>query len=209
MVITVLQAQAMGELAKKSIPKEITNVASETSASTPLDEGNADKSQNPLDKIDTFSPNLQAKKSNSSESEYLFLWLKMILFLSFFLLGGVVLLKYIKSRKKNTNLKNEYFEVYNEFPIDLQKKLQIVKIVNEYYVLAITNDKINLITKIDNKEGIDLLELKGSISGGENTSFFQDMIGGYFASKSNKPGSFNALNVTRNLKEKLMRMKNN
>ncbi len=176
---------------------------------------------------DTFTSNLNEKK-NTSDTDYLLVWVKLFLFLGLFLLVGFFVTRVIKKKNQSVSQKNDYFEVLGEMMVDMNKKLKIVKVLNNYYVLGISIDGINLISKVESKEDIDLLELKGNIGNSYSEgTFFKDLVTNYFNSRSgqsvrgfqhkktkaqatqtNKSGNqfFNALNITKNLRQKLDKM---
>ncbi len=197
-------------LVAQSSSQDVQGIKSTNFSSKATEEVASNKSNEikASENLNVFTPNLGDNKSNESANDYLFLWFKMFLFLAIFIIGSMIFIKYLKSKNKFKSSKSDYFQIYAELPLEINKKLQIVKIINEFYVLAVGVENVNLIAKIEDKEGIDLLELKGSVDSRLKSSFFQDVASNYFHQENNLKRKFNALNITKNLKKRMQKLKN-
>lgn len=134
---------------------------------------------------------------NTSRNDYTSLWINLILIMGVFCGSGYLILRYLKKRNLNhQSSSSQLFSPIAEFTLGMNKKLQIIKILNDYYVLTIGQDEVNLLNKVEDKESIDLLTLEANKKPASN--FFEDSFKNYV-----NAGSWSPTNVTKALKNKV------
>ena len=99
-----------------------------------------------------------------------------------------------------------FFKILFRFTLAVNKQIVITKIINDFYILSVTQDSVRLIEKIDNKETIDLL----TIEGGRQEKLpnqFVDKLFGYLKTKGYKKEMVdNPLVTTQKLKDKIKKI---
>jgi len=135
-----------------------------------------------------------------SES-YSSLLLRTVIMLAFFI--GVIWLLYRFSRRKNTgisdqNIIEDLFTCY----LGSSRALKIIRVINEYYLVGVTDANINMIAVISDKESIDKIKLEYNQKPETYNRNFLAVLAGYF------PGIIknSTLEVTRNLKDRLKKI---
>ena len=130
---------------------------------------------------------------------YFSLLLRVIGILLVFALVAFVTLRIVKSRQK-INQEGGPFKLIYDFPISINKSLKVIQIVNEFYLLGVSQDNIQLICKLEDKETIDTLMLEKDKNLPRGT-FFQDIF-----AKHLKLGKIDPLDMTKKLKSRLKKM---
>ncbi|MBL8993070.1 MAG: flagellar biosynthetic protein FliO, partial [Spirochaetia bacterium] len=96
--------------------------------------------------------------------------------------------------------------IVHDFPLNITKSLKIVRVANEYFLLGVSQDNVNLITRIEDKESIDLFKLESSRAVPAK-GFFQDLLERYLPKGMGQTIKQSPLDITKNLKERLSKMK--
>lgn len=103
-------------------------------------------------------PSIVYASSDINNSESIF---KMIMKMLFYIIMFIIVLffafygtKFFAKRSKNL-MKSKYIEVIDSVSVGSNFKLLIAKILDKYYILAIDNNNVTLIDRIDDKNQIE------------------------------------------------------
>ncbi len=112
------------------------------------------------------SGDLENIGGNASSGVFLeFLGLLLILIVAFFLLI------YIKKKSGNVFNKGKNIQEYDRFYFFPKTFLSIIKLGEEFYLMSVNEEKIDLLQKIEEKELIDKLKLEDSDKSKNKKSF--------------------------------------
>ncbi len=138
--------------------------------------------------------------NNEESSGYMILWIKLILVMSVFCGGAYILLSYLKKKEiKQKKVAQHLFQNLGEFNLGLNKKIQIVKVLNDYYILACGQEEVTFLSKIEDRESLDILSLEGSKK--QEQGFFEESLKSYLNVREWSP-----ISITQNLKKKVKDM---
>jgi len=130
------------------------------------------------------------------------LMIKTFFILIIFSVGLYFIYKYVKNKNIIPNNNNEIISDLATYSFPGKNSLKIIKVVNSYYLLGVSDSNINLITQIDNKEIIDKINLEHDKEiSAKGRSNFKNILGKYF-NFSNK----SSIEVTKNLKDKIRKL---
>ncbi len=105
----------------------------------------------------------KGERKSSSTSTYTAL-IQTIVFLIVLIIVVWIVIRIIKKRKGVTFLDNDSIKVLSTSTIALQKYVQVVEIAGRVYILGITDQQVNTLGEITDKETIDELRVKASSS---------------------------------------------
>lgn len=118
------------------------------------------ENQNNIVQDDYFSAmNNQTEDATLSSKSSTWVYVKMILFL---ILVVVAIYSVMYFFKKKTNPKNDddsFLRRVNTLPLGPGKSVEVVSLIDQAYILGVTDNNINLIDKIEDKELIEALNL--------------------------------------------------
>lgn len=138
--------------------------------------------------------------NNEESNGYMILWIKLILVMSVFCGGTYILLSYLKKKEiKQKKVSQHLFQSLGEFSLGLNKKIQIIKVLNDYYVLACGQEEVTFLSKIEDRESLDILNLEGSKK--QEQGFFEDSLKNYLNVRGWSP-----ISITQSLKKKVKDM---
>ncbi len=130
---------------------------------------------------------------------YTSLLLRVIGILVIFSIVAFVVFKIIGNKQK-LEMQVGPFKLIYDFPLSINKSLKVIQIVNEFFLLGVSQDNIQLICKLEDKETIDALKLeKDKVL--PKGSFFQDVFSKYLNVSKIDP-----LDMTKKLKSRLKKM---
>lgn len=153
--------------------------------------------------VDFYSdPTLNRK----SEPGYFFLLLRTIFVLGLFFGAAILIYRFLKNRQYRSPGIEGPISIVHDFPLNITKSLKIVRVANEYFLLGVSQDNVNLITRIEDKESIDLFKLEVSRAVPAK-GFFQDLLERYLPKGMGQSIKQGPLDITKNLKERLSKMK--
>ena len=111
-----------------------------------------------------------------------YLYLLFRLFFVLFVLIGIIFLLYFLFRyrflKTNLNQEEGLFRVVKNYFMGPNKQLAVVKIVNSFYLFAMSQDNMSLIEKVEDKEMVDAFKLEASKKETKG-KFFTDIFSRY------------------------------
>ena len=140
-------------------------------------------------------------KNRQDTTSFFGLMFRTLMILVVFAIVAWLILKYIKSRQQADVPEDGPIQVLYDFPLTMNKKLQVIKIVNQYLLLGISGDQIHHLCELTDKETIDQFNLERGKKINSN-SFFQDILGNYIKFTRHKP-----LDNTKALLSRLKRKK--
>ena len=158
---------------------------------------------NPSDSVSSAETNSfyqDPTKSGEDSISYGYLLLRTILVLVLFIVFAYFILRFLKSRQALRTQENPFIKIITEFPLSINKQIKIIRVVNDFYVLSVTQDQIRLIDKVSDKEAIDRFKLEEGNTVPAAT-FFSDIFSRYTDMKKTSP-----LGITQNLKKRLTKM---
>jgi flagellar protein FliO/FliZ len=131
--------------------------------------------------------------------------LTMVLVLAFviaLIYGAIWLLKKLSKNIQNTS---KTFTLLASFALSPNKLLQIIDVAGEVFLISITDQNVNLISKIENKETLDTIRLNfDQEDKGKIASNFGDMLAGFLGNKKEKDeNKDNSSNFIKKQKERL------
>jgi flagellar protein FliO/FliZ len=129
----------------------------------------------------------------------------MVLVLAFviaLIYGAIWLLKKLSKNIQNTS---KTFTLLASFALSPNKLLQIIDVAGEVFLISITDQNVNLISKIENKETLDTIRLNfDQEDKGKIASNFGDMLAGFLGNKKEKDeNKDNSSNFIKKQKERL------
>ncbi|MBN8218479.1 MAG: flagellar biosynthetic protein FliO [Spirochaetes bacterium] len=144
--------------------------------------------------------------SRRSEPGYGWLLLRTIFVLALFGGAAALIWRWLKNRKPMGRQEEGPIRILHDYPLAIAKSLKVVEVGKEVFLLSMTQDQIALIARLEDKETIDQFRLEASrVKSGGNASFGElllKVLPGMGAKAPKEP-----LDITRNLREKLRRMK--
>lgn len=144
--------------------------------------------------------------NRKSEPGYGFLLLRTIFVLALFFGASILIYRFLKNRQYRSPGVDGPISIVHDFPLNITKSLKIVRVANEYFLLGVSQDNVNLITRIEDKESIDLFKLESSRVVPAK-GFFQDLLERYLPKGVGQSIKQSPLDITKNLKERLGKMK--
>ncbi len=137
----------------------------------------------------------------SSTPSFTSLWLRLMGILLLFALLAYLLLRFVKSRQRQQEKPHPLYKVVASFPLAMNKSIKIIKVVHDYYIVAVTQDNIALLRRLDDKASLDELKLhenSAQLHDAPAIPLFGDIFKLYAPVEKRKP-----LNITRKLRERL------
>lgn len=128
------------------------------------------------------------------------LW-RVIGILAIFSFTAFFVLRFI--RRQQINHGEGPVKLIYDFPLSINRSLKVVQVVNDFYLLGVSQDNIQLICKLEDKETIDTLTLEKDKTMPKST-FFQEIFSNYLKGVNIKKGS--PLEITKKLKTRLKKM---
>ncbi len=126
---------------------------------------------------------------------YFGMFIKTILILGLFGIGIYYIFKYISKKQGLSFPHINVIKIITSLPVGTNRFIQLIEIGNKYYLIGSTENQINLLTEITDKETVDrILMLKNKP--GEQTQtftfiqFLNDLFGGVTKKFKTKDGSF-------------------
>lgn len=144
--------------------------------------------------------------SRRSDPGYGWLLLRTIFVLGLFGGAAVLIWRWLKNRKPVGRNEDGPIRILHDYPLAIAKSLKVIEVGQEVFLLSVTQDQISLIARLENKETVDLLRLEASRARGTGGASFGDLLLKVLPGIRPKAPK-EALDITRNLKEKLRRMK--
>ena len=141
------------------------------------------------------------KGTESRGDPYVFLLGRTILVLLAFLVLAYLIRRYLRSRQKHIFKEGGPIQVLYDFPLSINKSLKVVQVVNDYLLLGVTQEHVQLIEKIEDKESIDVFAMEKS-KAAPRVAFFRDL----FAKHIKIPGE-SPIEATKRLRSKLNALK--
>ena len=130
-----------------------------------------------------------------------FLLLRTIFILIAFIALAYGILRFLRSKQNKQIADNPFVKVITDFPLSVNKQLKIIQVVNDFYLLGVSQEQISLIDKLTDKEAIDLLKLEKA-KDVSSATFFQDVFSKYVGIKKVAP-----LSMTKRLRDRIGKMK--
>ena len=135
-------------------------------------------------------PNEENKENEASKNDYLYnyeeprveeesyVWLifKTILVIGILIGGFYFFFKFITQKVGITAVGQEVITILSVIPLGQNKFLQVVDIAGKVYVLGVSDNNINLITEIKEKDDVDRIRLLSSKSTPAKPGGFQDYL---------------------------------
>jgi flagellar protein FliO/FliZ len=144
--------------------------------------------------------------SRRSDPGYGWLLLRTIFVLGLFGGAAVLIWRWLKNRKPVGRNEDGPIRILHDYPLAIAKSLKVIEVGQEVFLLSVTQDQIALIARLENKETVDLLRLEASRARGTGGASFGDLLLKVLPGIRPKAPK-EALDITRNLTEKLRRMK--
>lgn len=104
-------------------------------------------------------------------------FIQMIVVFAIIILAIYGLFFFIRRSSKSTVEEGDIIKLVDNKSLGQNKFLHLIKISEEYYLVASSEGGVNLLSKIDDKEAVSKLDLEVSESGVKNKNF-SEMIGG-------------------------------
>lgn len=137
-----------------------------------------------------IKPNEENKENEASKNDYLYnyeeprveeesyVWLifKTILVIGILIGGFYFFFKFITQKVGITAVGHEVITILSVIPLGQNKFLQVVDIAGKVYVLGVSDNNINLITEIKDKDDVDRIRLLSSKSTPVKPGGFQDYL---------------------------------
>ncbi len=99
-------------------------------------------------------------QTRSTSSGYGMLLLRTIFILVLFFAAAALIYRFLKNRQPTATQAAGPVAIVHDLPLNITKSLKVIKVVNDYYLIGVTQDQINLITKIEDKEAIQTFDLE-------------------------------------------------
>ena len=166
----IIQAVFLLTLILSSMPA--VNVFAQD-ASAPAKNGSADNNNVPGQTFteEDFKPQIE-------EESAAWLIIKTMLVLGLFIGGFYYFYKFV-AQKSGINLSGqEAIRILSTVSLGTNKFIQIVDVAGKIFLLGVTDNNINLLTEIKDKEEIDRIRLLSSRSTGVQGATFQDFLSG-------------------------------
>lgn len=189
-VFLVAQTKVDGD-SKESVPIAVNENASEQNGvSTP--EANSQG--------DSFYDDPSNKRVE--DVSYTYFFIKTLIILLIFSFMAYALTRFLKKRLKSSVVSGGPIEVLYRFPMGVGRSLEVLKVVNDLLLVSNTQEGLHLISKIEDKEAIDLFKLERDKQDVKSNALFGDIF-----SKYTKVGTGSVFEITKNLKERLEKMR--
>lgn len=137
-----------------------------------------------------------------SEPGYGWLLLRTIFVLALFAGAAVLIWRWLKNRKPMGMVQDGPLKVLYEYPLAIGKGLKVIEVGREVFLIAVTQDNVNLISKIEDKESIDAIRLEAGRRKAAPRDSFGDLLAKVLPGA--KVGG-DPLAFTRNLRARLRR----
>ncbi len=191
---------------KENIGNALTNTKNTKSSAT----GNSAFSNNKeLQNLGATATGPEVAETGAfAENSFSYLWLRLIVILGIFALMAFLIYRFVLRKYKRNAKESPLFHPVAQYSLAVNKQLKIVRIVNDYYLLAVCQDSISLLSALSKKETIDELRIfeESSPSFATKHDFFIDIFKSKGFSKISIPTAIpSALDITRNLREKIKR----
>lgn len=124
----------------------------------------------------SFSYNYVDPFSQAGESTSLWgLWFQSILLLAIFAFIAWVFVR-LFNRRRNTGEDSSIASVVLNYPLGTNKQMKVFKLAEEYYLIGVGGDNIQLISKITEKETIDSLKIEEGKTTATKQGQFSQML---------------------------------
>jgi flagellar protein FliO/FliZ len=134
---------------------------------------NADKKDNEAQKGDYL---YNYEQPQVEEESYIWLIFKTIFVMGVLIAGFYYFFKFITQKVAITAIGQEVITILSVVPLGQNKFLQVVDIAGRIYVLGVSDNNINLITEIKDKDDIDRIRLLSSKSTPPKQGGFQEYL---------------------------------
>ncbi len=131
------------------------------------------------------------EKPQIEEESYIWLIFKTIFVMGVLIAGFYYFFKFITQKVAITAIGQEVITILSVIPLGQNKFLQVVDIAGKVYVLGVSDNNINLITEIKDKDDIDRIRLLSSRSTPPKQGGFQEYLStqlGKVLDKMKSPG---------------------
>ena len=141
---------------------------------------------------------------DSGNDNFSFTWfyIKTLLILGIISAILFFIFKFLRKSINQTTVENQFYQVVFNFPLAANKNIMIVKIISHFYILATTQDNVQLLEKITDKETIDILVIESDKESGQSLTFV-DKVFDVLKKKGYQKNMINPLETTKNIRNKI------
>ena len=146
--------------------------------------------------------------NNNGDFSFTWFYLKTLLILGIIAIVLFYIFKFLRRSIKQTVIDNPFYQVVFNFPLSpnaqhTSKSIMVVKIVNHFYILAVTADGVHLLEKITDKETIDTLVIESDKEQVGKSTSFVDKVFEILQAKGYQKKMIEPLATTKNIRDKI------
>lgn len=117
----------------------------------------------------------------------IWIFVRMILVLAFVVFLIWLVFKYIKKTNPTLGEKDKYLRKVAGISVGPGKTVQIISLLDKAYMIGVSDDSINLIAEIDDKELVGAMNLDADMKEGSSKPMnFQDLLNSVIPSRKNE-----------------------
>lgn len=156
-----------------------------------------------------YSDPFDTRALSDSSSSFSYLLIRMMVVMAIVIAAAFFLLRYLKRRQGAAIGDQTLIRTIVEHPISLNSKVQIIKIVQDYFMLVITGESAPYVRKIEDKVSIDEIKIVENQKTVSNPTFFKDLLTmRYQGNEQSYLKLPKALSMTRMMSEKIKKKQN-
>ena len=156
-----------------------------------------------------YSDPFDTRALSDSSSSFSYLLIRMMVVMAIVIAAAFFLLRYLKRRQGAAVGDQTLIRTIVEHPISLNSKVQIIKIVQDYFMLVITGESAPYVRKIEDKVSIDEIKIVENQKTVSNPTFFKDLLTmRYQGNEQSYLKLPKALSMTRMMSEKIKKKQN-
>lgn len=210
-IFALLLAQRPAPVEQKAVPvkqRVVQQVDEKVAEKVPA--SSTEKVENGTEaQTNFYSDPFDARTSLEGNSSFSYLLIRMMLVMAIIIAAAFFLLRYLKKRQGAIVGDQTLIRTIVEHPISMQTRVQIVKIVQDYFMLITTSDSAPYVRKIEDKASIDEIKIVENQKTASNPTFFKDLLTmRYQGTDQSYLKLPRALSVTKMMSEKMKKKQN-
>jgi len=150
-----------------------------------------------------IEPDESNNKRTREAGSYTFFFIRTLLVLAVFVVGGYFILRYIRKKNPGMGTDSDLIQVLANHSFNMTSSIKVIQIGSDFYSIGVTAENINLLSSITDKETIDNLKLENS-NKEKPRSIFSDFLGNYLKVKNRHPLEITR-NITQSIKNKIIK----
>ena len=117
--------------------------------------------------------------------------------------GGYLLVKFFQKRRGANLVDNPLVNVIVNFPLQLQSRLMLIRVVNSYHIVLASNENMLHLEKIEDKASIDEIKIFENQKGASSPQFFKELLAGYRGGMAKSSPVLSSLAFTNVMSQKM------